>query len=111
MDKVAMIRVLDEFGFDRSFITRITGVPKRTANEIVNRRGPWRAFIDPNKELYTLTYFRVRSAILEHANELAIHALKEIERKIDGADCLQAVYVGKDLIEIGQRVAKRGDGG
>jgi hypothetical protein len=49
LDKVAMIRVLDEFGFDRSFITRITGVPKRTANEIVNRRGPWRAFIDPTR--------------------------------------------------------------
>ena len=108
--KVALIRVLDEAGFDRTFITQTTGVPQRTANEIINRRGSWSGCDEVTKELYAMTRLRVSKGILDHADELALHCLKAIESKIDRDNYWQNIGLLSMLVDLEVKLSSR-DGG
>ena len=36
-----LVQVMDELGFDREIIAKVSHAPQRTVSEIVNRRGYW----------------------------------------------------------------------
>jgi hypothetical protein len=88
-----------EMGFEPGTIVEVTGLARGTVNDIIRGHGSWGEMAD--NELITRTSERVRRAIENAADTLALKAMARLEDKIEKATLMEACSILNALGRIG----------
>ena len=101
-----LIQVMDELGFDREIIGKVTKIPQRTISDIVNWRGCWARPGELNelRESYRLY---LRRCILDEAAAIGLMVLKRFEEMAKNADLMTTMRIANTIMSL---VAKMDDG-
>jgi hypothetical protein len=82
-------KVMHEMGFESGLIATVTGLCRGTVNDIIRGHGPW--YQIPRSELLDATRMRVKSAIENVANELAMKTIARLEQSLKKTSFMEAV--------------------
>ena len=101
-----LIQVMDELGFDREIIGKVSKVPRRTVSDIVNWRGYWAPTAEFNelRESYRLY---LRRCILDEAAAIGHMVLRRFEEMAKNADFMTTLSIANTVMSL---VAKMDDG-
>ena len=98
-----LIQVMDELGFDRETIVKVSKVPQRTVSDIVNRKGYWGSTGEYN-ELRESYRFYLRKCILEEAAALGHAVLRRFEELSKDADFMTALSIANAVVNLASRI-------
>ena len=86
-------------GFEPGMIAEIVRLPRGTVTDIIRGNGPWRD--TPQNELVETTRLRVRRAIENTADDLAMKAIARLEEKIKNASVMESLSILEALARKG----------
>ncbi len=87
-------------GFDPGLIAEATGLPRGTVNDIIRGHGPWSQM--PQTELFETVRLRVRAAIEDSADSLAMKTIARLEEKIEKASFTEALAILNVMANVGR---------
>ena len=98
-----LIQVMDELGFDREIIAKVTRVPQRTVSDIINGKGCWTftGEFNERRELYRLY---LRKCILDEATALGHMVLRRFEEILKDADSMTALSIGNAVMSLAAKI-------
>lgn len=99
--KAAIVIALAELDFQATLIGELTGIPQRTAAEIVGRKGVWKDYNTDSNEVLDVARRRIRKALEANALGLAAEVLKRLEDKIPTANYWEALGILEALSKFG----------
>jgi hypothetical protein len=97
-----LIQVMDELGFDREIIAKVSKVPQRTVSDIVNWKGYWGATPNVN-ELREVYRFYLRKCIQDDATALGTAVLRRFEELSKGADFVTALSIAYAVMTLASK--------
>jgi hypothetical protein len=98
-----LIQVMDELGFDREIIARVSKVPQRTVSDIVNSKGYWASTGDFN-ELRESYRIYLRKCIQDEAVALGTMVLRRFEELSKDADFLTALSIANAVMTLASKL-------
>ena len=101
-----LIQVMDELGFDREIISKVTGAPQRTVSDIINGKGCW-TFTDEFNERRELYRLQLKECILDEAAAIGHMVLRRFEEMAKNADFMTTMRIANTIMSL---VAKMEDG-
>jgi hypothetical protein len=101
-----LVQVMDELGFDRETIAKVSNVPQRTVSDIANWKGCWASTREFNELRETYRLY-LRNCIRDEAAVLAHMVLKRFEEMITGADYLTALRIANAATSLAARFEDR----
>ena len=101
-----LIQVMDELGFDREIIGKVSKVPQRTVSDIINGNGCWTLTREFNerRELYRVY---LRKCILDEAAAIGHMVLRRFEEMAKNADFMTTLRIANTVMTL---AAKFDDG-
>ena len=97
-----LIQVMDELGFDRETIAKLSKVPQRTVSDIVNWRGYWASTREFN-ELRESYRFYLRKCIQDEAVALGTMVLRRFEELSKDADFMTALSIANAVMTLASK--------
>jgi hypothetical protein len=97
-----LIQVMDELGFDREIIAKVSRVPQRTVSDIVNWKGYWAATREYN-ELRESYRFCLRKSIQDDAAALGAAVLRRFEELSKDADFMTALSIANAVMTLASK--------
>ncbi len=94
-----LAKVMGEMGFEPGLIAEIVGLKRSTVNDIIRGNGPWSQ--TSQNELLERTRLRLRRAIENVADDLAMKAIARLEEKIEKASIIELCSILNALGRIG----------
>lgn len=95
----ATVRVMAEMGFEAGLIGELLKLPRATTVDIIRARGSWKHQVD--NELTLTVKYRVKQAIDNVADDLAMKAIARLEEKIEKASFTELISACDVLARIG----------
>ena len=86
-----LAKVMHEMGFEPGMIAEITRLPRGTVTDIIRGNGPWRD--TPQNELVETTRLRVRRAIENASDSLAMKAMARLDEKLSNASFMESLAI------------------
>src|SRR3989338_8990403 len=99
LSTAATVRVMAEMGFEVGLIAELLKIPRSTAIDITHARGSWSHQVD--NELTLTVKYRVKQAIKNVADDLAIRAVARLEEKMEKASFTELISACDVLARIG----------
>ena len=97
-----LVQTMDELGFDRETIQKVTGVPQRTVSDIINGKGCW-TFTGEFNELRESYRLYLRKCILGEAAALGHMVIKRFEEIVKNADFMTAFSIASAVTNLAAR--------
>lgn len=94
-----LVQVMDELGFDRETIGKVSGVPQRTVSDIINGKGCW-TITDQFNEVRELYRLYLRNCILDESLALGHMVLKRFEELSKDADFTTAFSIANAVMSL-----------
>lgn len=94
-----LAKVMAEMGFEPGLIAKVTRLARGTVNDIIRGHGVWSQI--PQGELFETTRLRVRAAIENAADDLAMKAIAGLEEKIKRASLMESLNILEVMARIG----------
>jgi len=101
-----LIQVMDELGFDRETIAKISNLPQRTVSDIANWKGCWASTGEFNEVRETYRLY-LRNCIRDEAAVLGAAVLKRLEEMLKDADYLTALRIANVATSLAVRFEDR----
>jgi hypothetical protein len=94
---------MDELGFDRETIARVSNVPQRTVSDIANWKGCWASTGEFN-ELWETYRFYLRRCIRNEAVALGHTVLKRFEELVKDADFMTTLNTATAVMTLASKI-------
>lgn len=94
-----LAKVMAEVGFEIGLISEVIGLPRGTVKDIVNGHGAWSQM--PQNEAFEAIRVRMKTAIENVADDLAMKVITRLEEKIEKASFMEACSILGALARIG----------
>ncbi len=101
-----LIQVMDELGFDRETIARLSNVPQRTVSDIANWKGCWASTGEFN-ELRETYRFYLRKCLRDEAVALGHTVLKRFEELVKDADFMTTLNIANAVMTLASKMENR----
>jgi hypothetical protein len=98
-----LIQVMDELGFDREIIAKVSKVPQRTVSDIVNWKGYWGATPKVNELRGGVYRLYLRKCIQDDATALGTAVLRRFEELSKGADFVTALSIAYAVMTLASK--------
>ena len=86
-----LAKVMSEMGFDAGIIAGVVKLPRGTVADIIDGNGPWREM--PQNEYFGIMRLRVKAALENVADDLAMKAMAKLEAKLETASYTEALSI------------------
>ena len=98
-----LVQVMDELGFDRETIAKVSKMPQRTISDIVNRRGYWANAGEFNEVRETYTLY-LRKCLKDDAAALGHAVLRRLEELTRDADFMTTLNIASAVATLAARI-------
>jgi len=97
-----LVQVMDELGFDRETIAKMSKVPQRTVSDIINGKGCW-TFTGEFNELRESYRLYLRKCILEESLALGHMVLRRFEEIAKDADFMTTLSIANAVMNLASK--------
>ena len=97
-----LVQVMDELGFDRETIAKMSKVPQRTVSDIINGKGCW-TFTGEFNELRETHRLYLRKRIRDEAVALGHAVLRRFEELSKDADFLTTLNIASAVMNLASK--------